>query len=236
MTIIRKKALIGKIKQLIDLNGYKTNFDLTFKVVSKDNTPFEAIVASQATLDSGSELQYKKVNTGTITGNIIADKGVYQNYFLVLRSENPTEHEIEIDIKDIPINPQIIEFQKNAREQEQKREQKREQEEKEKEKYVKSMTSIKPSKSINWNSIIIGIIVVVVIIGIYYYYTKKSSIEDMSNVIPKVSELPPLVFETNESIINNPIVGLPPIAPATVNIQSSLNENLLSRLNNIKIW
>ena len=44
--------------QLIDLNGDLVNFDLTFSAISKDGTPFKALVIDQVTLDTNPELQH----------------------------------------------------------------------------------------------------------------------------------------------------------------------------------
>jgi hypothetical protein len=98
---------LGKIKQLIDLNGDTTNFDLTFNVSSKDGSEFEALVVDQATLDNNPNIEYKKA-PGTISGNIVADKNVYQNYFLLLKSENPCECVVSTEIKNIPPNPKFV--------------------------------------------------------------------------------------------------------------------------------
>ena len=84
----------------MDLNGDSKNFDLTFTCTSKDGAPFEVLVVDQATLDSTPTLQYKKAN-GTISGNIVADKNVYQNYFLVLKADKPCEVTVKTIKKDI---------------------------------------------------------------------------------------------------------------------------------------
>ena len=108
----KKTVLVNKIKQLIDLNGDKVNYDLNFSVTSKDGLPFDTIVVSQAKLDSGEELEYKKVLNGVINGNIVADKDIYQNYFLLLKADKPVECFVEIDIKDIPVNEEFLNQQK----------------------------------------------------------------------------------------------------------------------------
>jgi len=111
MATTSKTYTANKIKQLIDLNGDSTNFDVTFKATSKSGTPFQILVVDQTTLDNNPSLEYKSVDQGQISGNIVQDKNVYQNYFLVLKAEKPTEIEIEITKKDIapaptPIPPQ----------------------------------------------------------------------------------------------------------------------------------
>ena len=90
-------------RQLVDLNGDSKNFDLTFTCTSKNNANFDVLVVDQTTLDSTPNLQYKKA-TGTISGNIVADKDIYQNYFLVLRSDTTCDVTVKTVKKDIPAN------------------------------------------------------------------------------------------------------------------------------------
>ena len=91
--------------QLIDLNGDLVNFDLTFSAISKDGTPFKALVIDQLTLDTNPELQHNIVENGHIGGNIVYDKNVFQNLFLLLKiHEKPCEVEVTIDKKEIPAN------------------------------------------------------------------------------------------------------------------------------------
>lgn len=101
MTTVNKTYSLNKIKQLIDLNGDTTNFNVTFKVASKNGEPFDIIVADQTTLDNSPELEFKKAPNGQMSGNIIQDKGVYQNYFLVLKADTPCECNVEIIKKEI---------------------------------------------------------------------------------------------------------------------------------------
>lgn len=99
-----KTYTLGKIKQLIDLNGDTTNFNLTFKVTCHDNTPFNVLVVDQTTLDNSPELEYKEA-VKEMSGNIVADKNIYQNYFLILKSETPCVVDVQIDKKPLPITP-----------------------------------------------------------------------------------------------------------------------------------
>ena len=92
-------------KQLIDLNGDLTNFDITFTATCKEGHNFDALVVDQRTLDGPEPLVYKKVNQGQIGGNIISDKNVYQNFFLVLKSDEPCDVEVSVTKKSIPYTP-----------------------------------------------------------------------------------------------------------------------------------
>ena len=75
---------IGKIKQLIDLNGDSVNFQVDFNVESQSGEPFDILVVDQTTLDNNPKIEYKTANEGKISGSITNDKNVYQNYFLIL--------------------------------------------------------------------------------------------------------------------------------------------------------
>ena len=101
---------INNVKKLIDLNGDLVNFDIYFKVTSKNREPFELLVVDQATLDNNPNIEYKIVQDGEISGNVKNDKGVFQNYFLILKAEleecfehcEECECEIEILRKELP--------------------------------------------------------------------------------------------------------------------------------------
>ena len=103
MSIIKTLSLTTG-KQLLDLNGSSINFDLTFTAKSLDNSPFDAIVVDQATLDSNINLEFQRADDGIISANIISDKNVYQNYYLCLKSDKPCQVEVAIDKKEIKAN------------------------------------------------------------------------------------------------------------------------------------
>ena len=109
-----KNIKINSIKQLIDLNGEKVNFDLNFEIKTKNKEPFEISIVTQNILDSTNNLEYTKVKNGNINGNINSDKGFYQNYFLLIKTsqslKGDVDCEIKIDLKDIPINPNILQM------------------------------------------------------------------------------------------------------------------------------
>jgi hypothetical protein len=90
------------VKQLVDLNGSSVNFDVNFTVSSKDKKPFQVLVVDQTTLDNNPSLEYKMVVEGQISGNVRNDKNVYQNHFLVLRSDTPCECDVEIIKMELP--------------------------------------------------------------------------------------------------------------------------------------
>lgn len=94
---------ISKIKKLIDLNNDMTNFKLTFRVTSLENLPFHALIVDQSTLDNKgqNEMEFKTVE-GSLSGEVVADKNVYQNYFMILASETPQAVEVEITKERLP--------------------------------------------------------------------------------------------------------------------------------------
>ena len=94
---------INNIKKLIDLNGDLTNFDLNFTAQSKNNEPFEAIVVDQSTLDSNEKLEYKMVTDGVISANVNSDKNIYQNYYLLLKSDTPCDVDVSIEVNEITV-------------------------------------------------------------------------------------------------------------------------------------
>lgn len=101
MTKEEHKLKIGKRHQLVDLNRDNTNFRLHFQCTSSlPEQSFQLCVASQKDLDSMemANLPFKDV-IGTMSGNIVSDKNQYENYFVVLRSEEECEVTVEIDLE-----------------------------------------------------------------------------------------------------------------------------------------
>ena len=160
MSNLNKTYNVTSTRQLVDLNGDSKNFDLTFTCTSKDRAPFEVLVVDQDTLDSTPTLQYKKAK-GTISGNIVADKDKYQNYFLVLRSKSPCQVTVETQKKDIqpnlppprPMNTQTQPVQRTPSLQ----------------------PPTRPNKS-NWKTIALVIIVVGGGAFLYYLYSQKKDV------------------------------------------------------------
>jgi hypothetical protein len=99
--MLNKKYLLTPKLQLIDLNEDSLNFEIEFSVTTINNEPFYISVVDQQTLDNGNDLEFKYVDEKTISGNIIQDDNIYQNYFLCLKSDNNSKVEVEIDKKII---------------------------------------------------------------------------------------------------------------------------------------
>jgi len=167
MSQTKKTYSLTKFKQLIDLNGDSENFDLRFTVTCNDNSPYQLLVVDQTTLDNSEILNYKNV-TGVISGNVIADKNVFQNHFLILKSENPCEVDVEIVKQELPKTPDsVIQQLSNP--------------------YVNNLppqNMSPPSKDVNWFKI--GLIVAVILGGcflLWYLYKRKKtgSVKNMTD-------------------------------------------------------
>jgi hypothetical protein len=102
---------LNNIKQLVDLNSDTINFDIAFTITSKNREPFDMLVVDQTTLDNNPSLEYKKVENGVISGSVRNDKNVYQNFFLLLKADNPCDCSIEIKKTELPKSkeqPQLL--------------------------------------------------------------------------------------------------------------------------------
>lgn len=114
MSIKKETYICDSIRKLIDLNQDVVNFHLEFTITSKEGEEFYVCIVDQNTLNNKKELEYKKAK-GSISGSVTQDKDVYQNYFLVLKADKPTEVDVEINFKKI--NPVIAENPKEQYEQ-----------------------------------------------------------------------------------------------------------------------
>jgi hypothetical protein len=172
---------IGKMKQLIDLNGQTTNFDITFNATSVDGSEFDIVVVDQTTLDNNAELNYKKAN-GTLSGNIISDKNVYQNYFIVLKADKPTKVDITINKKEIPPNMNNNEIKNTYEEQEQ------DQVPMEKKIMQYQDKKVNVESSTSSSKILFIIIFIILLVLVYFFFIKKSSSSSISSSIPLANE------------------------------------------------
>jgi hypothetical protein len=195
--MLRTKKIhnIGKIKQLIDLNGDSTNFNLKFTASCKNKIPFNLLVVDQATLDNTEELVYKTVND-TITGTIVADKNFYQNYFLILKSDDPCEVEVEFEKTDLPIThdsvvDQIPQSQSQSQPQPQQQQPQQQQ----------KKLLLEPEPSIPWTKVLlIGVVVVAGIALLYYFYKRDKPGPPLGDTVH-----PPLQFDDKFKGFNSPI-------------------------------
>lgn len=106
MTSEKKHYQLNLRPQLIDLNQNFKNFRLKFQVLAEDvNRTFQALVVNQEQLDTRdiNKLDMKEAK-GKIGGSIVADNDQYQNYFLVLKSQEPIEVDVITELEEIAPN------------------------------------------------------------------------------------------------------------------------------------
>jgi hypothetical protein len=205
---------INQQKQLIDLNGQSVNFDLNFSVVSKNGEPFDVLVVDQATLDSENVLEYKKSDQGRISGSVVSDKNIYQNYFLVLKAEKPCEVYITIDKKEIEAQHYKEPVQQQYRQppiQEYYNPVQPYQDQRVNQKIVETNES-----NTNWRFIFAVIFLVMGIGAVYYFFykKKKTKVFDTSKLINNV----PFVVDEKINEFPNITVDVPltlPLVPDT---------------------
>lgn len=95
---------INSKPQLLDLNQDLVNFDMTFKVNSENETPFQALVLSKSELDKYQDIKdiEMKEAPGFIKGNITANDNTYENYFLILKkNDGVTKAMVELEIEEL---------------------------------------------------------------------------------------------------------------------------------------
>lgn len=92
-------------KQLIDINESFINFEAVIEVISLNNEPFEGLVVSQKQLDTNSNLEFKSSDKGQFAVEIFENNGVFDNWYLVLRSKTNAEVQVNISKKELPPLP-----------------------------------------------------------------------------------------------------------------------------------
>jgi len=91
---------VDKTNKLIDLNGDKTNFRCSFKCESENGEDFYVAVADQNTLDNET-LNYT-TSKGRLAKTFTSNNNIYQNHFLVLKSDSPSNVTVTIDLQELP--------------------------------------------------------------------------------------------------------------------------------------
>lgn len=152
MSTITNTYNIGPTKKLIDINKDLVNFEARFKVqaqpTTQGNGEFEALIANQSTLDNNPDLPLKRVTSGIIEGSFREDKGTYQSYFLILRSNVEMTVQVSVDVREVPKRVVVPQAKQSVSEPEKK-------------------------SSWNWKLIIGVLLAIVVVIALYFYFTKK---------------------------------------------------------------
>ena len=159
MPITNKTYPCSDVRQLIDLNGDATNFNAKFTLTSTNGEEFDMLIVDQTMLDNQKDLQYKRVTEGTISGKIELDKNVYQNYFIILRSDKPIEINVEIDFERLPDRMPVPEQFPQHQHQ---------------------PPPPPPKKSRLWVKILIGVAIIGAIVLIYFmFFHKKGENKDV---------------------------------------------------------
>ena len=103
MSTETSKVEITQRHQLIDLNKNLVNFKLDFNVRSLEEKEFDAVVMCQSEINNYDKLENieMKKAPGKIGGTIIADNNKYENYFIILKSNEVQTVEITNTIEEI---------------------------------------------------------------------------------------------------------------------------------------
>lgn len=173
------KVKIGKVQQLFDLNNNIKNFHSTFTIQSTNSTPFFVVVADQSTLDSGSSLQFKYAQDGSLSGEVRQDEDENKSWYLVLKSDQPNEVDISIDTKQVP--PRMSNVQKS----------------------VQNPNNNKKVSHIVITLVIVASIAMIIYLGYKYFdvikhkFNNSSSSGSSSN--PTITNEPDIVIQENDS-------------------------------------
>ena len=249
MSTTTKTYKVNQIKQLIELNGSLTNFSADFIIESKDFKPFKALIISETDLNSGNPIVYQEVKDGKINGNITNDKGIYESYFILLKSDVPNECQVTINVKEVPLNSDIVQYQEEL--DDKKRLQFDKHKKQQEDEYFKSKKNRgKNNSKINW-IFILGL-VVLVCVGIWFLIKKKNKkpiIENTASLSPinvvknieTMVELPSIPILENslpkvELITSTPIISETntevPKLIETPSIGTKKNVDLVNKINN----
>jgi hypothetical protein len=98
---------LGQVKQLVDINKDYTNFKCIFRIVSSNKVPFDMIIVPQSSLDNNENLEFKNISDGEITGEIIMDKNIYDNWFFVLQSSQQCQIQVQFTLEPLPVNHEV---------------------------------------------------------------------------------------------------------------------------------
>ena len=235
MSTTTKTYKVNQIKQLIELNGSLTNFSADFIIESKNFTPFKALIISETDLNSGNPIVYQEVKDGKINGNITNDKGVHESYFILLKSDVPTECQVTINLNEVLLNSDIIRYQEELDKQKIDEERRLEfnkhkklQEDEYLKKNKKKSTGKNNKFKINW-IFILGL-VVLVCVGIWFFIKKKKQplINTVKN-IESINEIPsaPLL----ENLPPAPLLDNLPDRGTESNIKVKTNSDLAKKIN-----
>lgn len=95
------KYTLTKTKKLISINDDAINFNASFTITSTKNIPFECIIANQHVLDTTDPSELKYDTFLTTSGEIIVNNNVYQQWYIILRSKEPNEVDVDIHFEKL---------------------------------------------------------------------------------------------------------------------------------------
>lgn len=194
-------------QKLIDLNGDMTNFKLTFTATSSE--PFYVLVVDQKMLDDNVPLNYKKVElsadgkSASIGGDIVVDKNIYQNFYLLLKSDNPCDVTVNITKEQIP--PNIPPPQNTS---------------------PPLLTKPPSNGGNNWKTILILIALGLAGFLLWQYFSKRSQNTELSNPVASNNPSPVPSVGSAASRTNS-------VASSSHSMAFNGNSDLLSRLNSL---
>lgn len=92
--------------QLLDLNKNRVNFKLNFNVVEEENKHFSIIILTQKEVDKYKNLDdiQMKVAPGKISGTITVNDNKFDNYILLLKSNDNCKVKLDFEIEEIEPN------------------------------------------------------------------------------------------------------------------------------------
>lgn len=199
MSNFEKIYKVNSTRQLIDLNKEVVNFKLTFNTQSvfqdgriNANGQYDMIIVNQTELDSPSfeKSKFRHIKGG-LGGEIVADKNVYQNYFMVLQSNTECYVKVNVQFNALPkhikqqVEPTI------------------------KENYKPPTTK----QNNTWKKKIwIGVGIVVVVLVCYYFYNKykKSNKKPVSRLLKNdIPETPKSQVSIESNFSDKTIENIP---------------------------
>ena len=96
------KLVLSNKRQLIDINEDATLFDIDVTVSADPSFEFKAAVVNQTQLDAG-DINYNQFKGG-MGVKVSNNKNIYQNHFLVLKSDKPGNVEVTLMKNPAPVN------------------------------------------------------------------------------------------------------------------------------------
>lgn len=205
----KKTYNVNNIKQLIDLNDDTVNFDLLFKATCHDDTPFDLLVVDQQTLDKPEQLKYKEVKK-SISGSIISDKNIFQNYYLILKSDKPCIVDVEITKKILPpspdIQPSLPDIQQN-------------------------LLADNKKSSFSWKKIcLLTVVIIAGVILLWYFYNQKNK-KDLAEPFVDPLYKPVTTFNSHINSLPLPLHNKSSISNKSIT-PNNKNISLLNRIRN----